>query len=223
MLPIYALTPFTLLDFPGVPAAVVWCAGCNMRCAYCHNPEIVRGKAGHKSVTEVLTFLEARRGLLEGVVLSGGEATLWDGLLAFVEAVRDMGYKVKLDTNGTRPQVLSMLLPHLDYVALDYKAPPYKYHAITRHKDFAAFHRALSLLCRQSATPFEVRTTVHGDLLDAGDIAYMARDLEALHYRGTYYLQPFRGDVTLRPLAPCPPLDTIALPTPRGFAVEWRV
>jgi pyruvate formate lyase activating enzyme len=124
MLPIHAVTPFTLLDFPGLPAAVVWCSGCNMRCAYCHNPDIVRGKAGQKTPPEVLAFLATRRGLLEGVVLSGGEATLWPGLPGFIAQVRALGFAVKLDTNGTRPETLRGLLPALDYVALDYKAPP---------------------------------------------------------------------------------------------------
>ena len=86
-------------DFPDSTACILWVAGCNMRCGYCHNPQIVLGK-GVLSEADVLNFLHRRKGLLDGVVLSGGEATAWPGLIAFTTRVKAMGFAVKLDTNG---------------------------------------------------------------------------------------------------------------------------
>ena len=108
-LPIYDVTPFTLLDFPGQTACIIWFSGCNMRCGYCHNPQIVKG-VGDKSVEDVLAFLEKRRDLLNGVVLSGGEATLYKDIIPFVTKIKCMGYAVKLDTNGTRPDIIQEML-----------------------------------------------------------------------------------------------------------------
>jgi pyruvate formate lyase activating enzyme len=228
-LPLYDYTPFTLLDFPGRIAAIVWCAGCNMRCAYCHNPAIVRGKAGQRTRAEVLAFLESRRGKLDGVVLSGGEATLWPGLPGFIAEIRAMGYAVKLDTNGTRPQAVESLLAlkMLDYVALDYKAPEARYAQVTRRRDFPAFRRTLrALIDHQDAVPCEVRTTVHPDLIAESDIAAIMDDLAEAGYRGTYYLQRFRageGPLMDAGLDRAPrALDLTALPAPRGFRVEVR-
>lgn len=123
VLPIYSVTPFTMLDFPDRIACIIWFSGCNMRCPYCHNPQIVKGK-GKGSVEEVLAFLEKRKGLLDGVVLSGGEASYNPGLPDFIQRVKDMGYAIKLDTNGLRPEIIETFLAQnmLDYVALDYKA-----------------------------------------------------------------------------------------------------
>lgn len=227
LLPLYDVTPFTLLDFPGRIAAIVWCAGCNMRCAYCHNPQIVRAGRGRQSHDDVLDFLERRRGKLDGVVLSGGEATLWPGLTAFIAEIRGMGYAVKLDTNGTRPDVVRSLLAlrMLDYVALDYKAPEGKYTAITRHRDFGAFRQTLAALCDQGEVAFEVRTTVHPELLGANDIGAIMGDLEEVGYHGTYYLQEFRrgdGPIMGGLEAPAAPLDRGAIPAARGFTVAFR-
>ncbi len=104
-LPIYSVTPFTMLDFPGRTACIVWFSGCNMRCGYCHNPQIVKGK-GRGDIKQVMDFLRKRAGLLDGVVLSGGEASVYPGLPDFIREVRDLGYAVKLDTNGLRPDII---------------------------------------------------------------------------------------------------------------------
>ena len=109
-----------MLDFPGCAACIVWIAGCNMRCGYCHNPQIVLGK-GRIGEGAVMDFLTRRRGLLDGVVLSGGEATTWSGLANFAEKVKAMGFAIKLDTNGLAPGVTPRLLEEklLDRLALD--------------------------------------------------------------------------------------------------------
>lgn len=204
--PFHALTPFTMLDFPGCAACIVWIAGCNMRCGYCHNPQIVLGK-GSIGEGAVMDFLTRRRGLLDGVVLSGGEATTWSGLANFAEKVKAMGFAIKLDTNGLRPDVITRLLEAqlLDRIALDYKAPRAKFAEVTGVTAWRRFNSTLDMLCAQGTVRFEVRTTVHTDLLNEDDILTIAKDLAARGYRGRYAIQmaviePDRP--TLAPLAP---------------------
>jgi pyruvate formate lyase activating enzyme len=192
--PIYDITPFTALDYPEHLASIFWFAGCNMRCPYCYNPDIVLGE-GKLSIEDALGFLQSRRGLIEGVVLSGGEATQYAELPAFVKQVRALGFKIKLDTNGADPQMLYTLMQEklLDYVALDYKAPKQKFQEITRNKHFDAFSTSLNLLI-QSPMTFEVRTTVCSDLLSEEDINRIIVDLYRRGYAGTYYLQTYIED-----------------------------
>lgn len=192
-LPVYDLTPFTMLDFPGRTACIVWFSGCNMRCPYCHNPAIVKGGSGRKSANDILDFLVRRRNLLDGVVLSGGEASLYKDIIPFARTVRNMGFDIKLDTNGTRPEIVKQLLAEnlVDYIALDYKAPPAKTKRVTGIEKFNAFAETLDLLCGQNDAPFEVRTTVHTALLDEDDMQQIIADLDARGYEGTLYIQNF--------------------------------
>lgn len=226
-LPIYSVTPFTMLDFPDKTACIIWFSGCNMRCGYCHNPQIVKGK-GKGTVKDVMTFLERRQGLLDGVVLSGGEASLYPGLPHFIGKVKELGYAVKLDTNGTRPERVKDFLERgwLDYVALDYKAPPEKFKKVTGIGRFTAFERTLQMLCTQSAIPFEVRTTVHTDLLDENDIAAIIHDLGHKNYQGTFYVQNFCADNDRPTLGFMPDQKRILridqLPRPQGFTLAFR-
>ena len=191
-LPIYSVTPFTMLDFPGKCAAIVWFSGCNMRCGYCHNPQIVKGK-GTQDIEELIKFLKKRQGLLDGIVLSGGEATLYPGLPAFVRIAKDLGYAIKLDTNGTRPKIVKQFLEEglLDYVALDYKAPAHKFKAVAGITRFNDFEETLSMLCTQTRVPFEVRTTVHTALMNEDDVNHIINDLNDKQYKGTYYVQNY--------------------------------
>ncbi len=227
-LPVYALTPFTLLDYPGKTACIVWFSGCNMRCGYCHNPEIVKGGKGKYSVEETVAFLEKRKGLLDGVVLSGGEATLYKDIVPFTETVKDFGYAVKLDTNGTRPDIVRTLLERnlLDYVALDYKAPKSAFHKVTETDLFAPFSKTLRLLTQQDDVPFEVRTTVHSGLLGTDEIDEIAADLAQKGYRTTYYVQNYinnNGEPVLGNLAAqTTPLDTKSLARPPDFTLSFR-
>ena len=122
----------TGLDFPGLVSAIVFTQGCNFRCPYCHNAHLIpaRPSAPGPAAEDVLVFLEKRKGLLDGLVLSGGEPTIQPGLAAFCRSVKALGYKIKLDTNGSRPQVVRDLLENglVDYVALDCKILPKEYH-----------------------------------------------------------------------------------------------
>lgn len=119
----------TLLDFPGRISALVFTRGCNFHCPYCHNPDLLTDGQGAFSVPEVLDFLAKRRKVLEGLVISGGEPCLHDDLPDFCRQVKDLGYTVKLDSNGGRPDMLERLLAEglLDYIAMDVKADPAAY------------------------------------------------------------------------------------------------
>jgi pyruvate formate lyase activating enzyme len=189
--PLYDITPFTVLDYPDHLAAIVWFAKCNMRCIYCYNKDIVFGE-GKISQEEALSFLDSRVGLLEAVVLSGGEATLYDNLPEFCRKIKKKKFKIKLDSNGLNPDMIQLLVEEnlVDYIALDYKAPKEKYYEITKDKHFDRFSTTLNFLI-QKQFDFEVRTTVHSDLLRVEEINRIIKDLIRRGYTGTYYLQPF--------------------------------
>ncbi|MBL7935626.1 MAG: anaerobic ribonucleoside-triphosphate reductase activating protein, partial [Bacteroidia bacterium] len=186
--PIYSITPFTLLDYPLKTACILWFAGCNMRCLYCYNPDIVLGK-GKLSFQEALKFLKTRINLLDGVVLSGGECTLHKNIINLIIEIKKMGLLIKVDTNGTNPDMIEFLLKEklIDYVALDFKAPIDKFKSITNSDLYSSFISSLKLLI-SSAIPFEVRTTLHSSLLVQNDIQKMIDVLEKFDYRGSYYI-----------------------------------
>ena len=227
VLPVYAVTPFTMLDFPGKTACIVWFTGCNMRCPYCHNPQIVKGR-GRGDIAQVMAFLRKRQGLLDGIVLSGGEASMYPGLTDFIADVRAMGYAVKLDTNGLRPDIVTGFIEKglIDYVALDYKSPPEKFKSVTGVGQYALFSRTLDSLCAQTAVGFEVRTTVHTGLLDEDDVNAIIHDLERRNYRGTYAIQNFTQSDDHPTLGNMPEqsriLDLTQVDRPQGFSVVFR-
>lgn len=226
---LYSITPFTLLDYPGEMACVAWFAGCNMRCPFCHNPDIVTGK-GEKDEAELLEFLKGRMGRLGGVVFSGGEATLYAGLPALMRQVKEMGFKIKLDTNGSRPEALRGLLAEglLDYVAMDYKAPPEKLQAVAgTAKWWEPFRESLKMLiaAAEKGLTFEARTTVYTGLMDEADVAWIIRDLDEAGYKGTYYIQNVFsfGEKTIGNIAePERVFDRSLLPQPKGFKLGFR-
>ena len=168
------LIKFTLIDFPGKPAAVVFTQGCNFRCRYCHNPELVYPHLFTEPVAEeeVFSFLQRRQGTLEGVVVSGGEPTLYDDLPAFMGRIKSMGYQVKLDTNGSRPDMIQELIDKksVDYIAMDLKAPLEKYRDITEVDTNIEVLRKSMDLIRQSGLAYEFRTTYDKEVLTENDI-----------------------------------------------------
>ena len=194
--PIYSITPFTLLDYAHQSACILWFAGCNMRCLYCYNPEIVFGK-GSISFNEAFQFLKSRKQLLDAVVFSGGECLLHKKNILFIAEVKKMGFLIKIDTNGSQPEVLKELIEKelINYVALDFKAMPAHFEKITQSNLFVPFEKSLHLLL-QSKIPFEVRTTVHSDLLKKNDIQQMLSYLENAGYTGNYYIQYFINGVS---------------------------
>ncbi len=192
--PVSNITPFTLLDYPDKSACILWYSGCNMRCLYCYNPEIVFGK-GKLSFPEMISFLETRKGLLDAVVFSGGECLIHKNIVEQIRTVKEMGFLVKVDTNGSSPKVLSELLEQnlLDYVAIDFKSPIAKAREITKKVFYDEFISCLKLLMVSNIS-FEVRTTYHSSLLNEVDIQTMISVLESHNYQGNFYIQHFRND-----------------------------
>jgi len=188
---VYDITKFSHLDYPDHLSCIVWFSGCNMRCNYCYNSDIVYEKSGNYTLFDVLDFLRSRVDMLDAVVLSGGEASSYE-LLEFCREIKKMGFLIKLDTNGTNFKNFQSLYEAelLDFVALDYKAPVYKYQEITKSSKFDEFSKSLKYLINGDVD-FEVRTTVHADMLNEKDINSIIRDLKKRGYGGKYYLQSF--------------------------------
>jgi pyruvate formate lyase activating enzyme len=163
----------TLLDFPGKVSAVVFTLGCNFLCPYCHNPDLVLYGREPLAPDGIVAFLAKRRGVLEGVVISGGEPTLHEGLFGFCATLKSLGLAVKLDTNGSRPEALRQLLlaDLLDYVAMDVKANPEQYPAILCSPgDGENIPRSMALL-EESHVPHEFRIPCVSPFIDADSFA----------------------------------------------------
>ena len=190
---ICGLQKLSMVDYPDKLAATVFTGGCDLRCPFCHNAPLVTRVAESPalSVEEVLTFLKSRRGLLDGVVLSGGEPLLQPDAAEFLEAVRSLGFSVKLDTNGCHPEALADVLDRglVDYVAMDIKNRREKYALTVGVPDFdpAPVEESVKLL-RAGSVPFEFRTTVVREFHTADDIRAIGAWLEG---SPRYVLQKF--------------------------------
>ncbi len=181
----------TLIDFPGLVAATVFTAGCNLACPWCHNgPLVAPGADGTLEEEDLFAFLQKRAKVLDGVVISGGEPTLQPDLESLILRIRGLGLKVKLDTNGTRPEILERLLKKniLDYVALDIKAVPERYEAVAGCPVSASKLTKSIELLRCQAPDFEFRLTLVPGLHRLEDMAPYGRFLK----KGPLYLQNFR-------------------------------
>lgn len=189
---IAGLAKVSLIDFPEHIAATVFLAGCNLCCAYCHNRWMLDASSVQPASTipEFLDWLQTRVGRLDGVCISGGEPTLHQELADFVQAIKSLGMAVKLDTNGTRPEQLSLLLNRqlVDYVAMDLKAPLDPRYSMVAGApvDLLAIRQSLKLL-REWGSSYELRTTV-GPSVDTNMLRDMARIVAE---REIWYLQPF--------------------------------
>lgn len=181
---ISGLQKMTLLDYPGKVACTVFLQGCNFRCPFCHNSDLLGGTGPEGlSVEELLAFLKKRVGLLDGVCITGGEPTLQNDMEDLVRAIKDLGYLVKLDTNGTRPQVVKELAEKklIDYVAMDIKNGPDRYAdtAGAPHMDLAAVEETMQFLLG-GTLDYEFRTTVVAELHDAESIESIGLWLQKL-------------------------------------------
>ncbi len=194
---ICGLQKLTLLDFPTKTACTVFTGGCNLRCPFCHNASLATGVAKPMDVEEFFGFLNKRKGLLQGVCISGGEPLLQKDIVPFIKRIRDLGYAVKLDTNGTLPEKLDALIQEglIDYVAMDIKNAPDAYGETTGTDcfDFAAIERSMDIL-RKSGVPYEYRTTVVKPLHTAQRLKALAAVLKCGE---NWFLQQYAdsGDV----------------------------
>lgn len=194
---ISGLQKLTLLDFPGKMACTVFTYGCNFRCPFCHNALLVTEENSDDiSEDEFFAFLKKRQGILDGVCISGGEPTLQKDLAEFISKIKAMGYAVKLDTNGSEPQVLRKLISEnlLDYVAMDIKNSPDKYSLTCGCEvDMVPIKGSVSII-KESGIPHEFRTTTVRELHSAEDFAQIADWLEG---NSRYFLQHFEDSGNL--------------------------
>jgi len=193
------LHKLSLIDYPGKLSAVVFTRGCNFRCPYCHNPELIEDNGGDIiDEEEVFSFLDERKGKLDGVVMTGGEPTLQSDIAEFLEKVKRLGFFVKLDTNGSYPERIKELIDRklLDYIAMDIKAPLYKYNRITLTSiDTERIVESIHLIMN-SGIDYEFRTTVVRSLLSRDDFPKIG---EMIKSAKLFVLQEFRPTKTLDP------------------------
>lgn len=189
----------SLVDYPGTVSAVIFTVGCNFRCPYCHNLELVF-ESPEKTYTEkeILTQLRSRKEVLPAVTITGGEPTMQNDLLKFLRKLRRLGFRIKLDTNGTNPAMLREALEKnfLDYVAMDIKAPLARYpeivgSAVNREK----IKESVAILL-EGRVEYEFRTTIVRSQLTREDLTVMAKEIEGAR---RYFLQQFNPAVTLHP------------------------
>lgn len=188
------LQRLTLLDYPGHLACTVFTGGCNLRCPFCHNASLVLSMGKEISEGEFFDFLESRVSRLDGVCISGGEPTLQADIFDFARKIKALGFLVKLDTNGTRPEVISALIREglLDYIAMDIKNSPAKYAetAGVEAIDHSQILKSIKIIS-ESGISHEFRTTVTQELHSEADIREICK---ILHRDAKYYLQSYRDE-----------------------------
>jgi pyruvate formate lyase activating enzyme len=188
----------SLIDYPGLICAVVFLQGCNFKCPYCHNPELVDPQMFGPRIKEndILEFLDTRLGKLDAVAITGGEPTIQDYLPSFLRKIKAMSFAVKLDTNGSEPDVIKDLLEEklIDYIAMDIKAPLEKYESIIRAKIDTDLIRESIGIILMSKIPYEFRTTIVESLIEENDILQIA---EMISGADNYVLQKFVPSKTL--------------------------
>ncbi len=192
---ISGLVKTSLIDYPGKIAAVIFTQGCNFQCGFCHNPDLIEIKKGQIKEQTVYQYLSKRVGKLDGVVITGGEPIIQDGLELFIEKVKKMGFKVKLDTNGSNPVRLQLLLDKkmIDYIAMDIKGPLEEYPAISKYLNKKVIQESVRII-KSSGLDYEFRTTVlpsYHELSDFDEIGKMIAGSQR------YAIQGFRPEITL--------------------------
>jgi pyruvate formate lyase activating enzyme len=186
------LQKVSLIDYPGLISAIIFSQGCNFKCSYCHNPELVDPGLFQRCIKEkdLMDFLNTRKGKLDAVVITGGEPTIHDDLASFIHKIKKMKFAVKLDTNGSQPQVIKHLLAEnlLDFIAMDIKAPLEKYKEIVKTPVKADSIKESIRLILKAKIPYEFRTTVLESQLEEKDILQIAKLIDGAN---SYVLQKF--------------------------------
>lgn len=189
---LYGIQKMTLLDFPGCVSCTIFLGGCDFRCPFCHNFELIDGTMKPTMTDDdLIKFLESRKGLLEGVAITGGEPLMHKDILKLIKRIRDTGYRVKLDTNGYHPELLENILNSglVEYVAMDIKNSPEKY-ALTcgvETVNLDKIYRSIALLIGGN-TDYEFRTTVVNELHEESDFYKIGKVIEGAK---RYFLQRF--------------------------------
>ena len=191
----------SLIDYPGKMSCVIFLSGCNFDCPYCHNPELAKGRSlspGYLSEDLIFDFLGSRKGFLDGVVVSGGEPTLQKGLISFCEKIRLMGYPVKLDTNGSRPEVIKKLINEdlVNYIAMDIKTDSSHYTSLINDNSSTDDISLSVRIIKKSNIDYEFRTTCIKSLIDESILNNMSHWLKDSKL---YALQQFSKTRVLHP------------------------
>lgn len=186
----------SLLDYPDCISSIIWTTECNFRCPFCYNKDLIIGKTQLIPEKGIIRFLEKRKKMIEAVVISGGEPLLQKDLLNFSEKIKKMGYLVKIDTNGTKPQLLKTLLDKqlIDYIAMDVKAPQKKYQKLCGIKPPLQQIEASIQLIKDNAPDYEFKTTMVPSYLKKEDIVAIGKWLQGSK---KFFLQQFKNDVPL--------------------------
>lgn len=188
----------SLIDYPGKISSIFFSGGCNMKCRYCHNPELACNSSSLPTMRneEAIAFVRGRRGLVDSVSITGGEPTLSRNLDAFIGKLRELGISVKLDTNGLNPEVIERLLAEhlLDYVAIDIKTSPGKYGDLTGRFDAFPLIRRTVDAVRSANVDYEIRTTCIPQYVTLEDLRAIR---DEIGFVKRYYLQQFVNEVTL--------------------------
>ncbi|MDO9509781.1 MAG: anaerobic ribonucleoside-triphosphate reductase activating protein [Candidatus Magasanikbacteria bacterium] len=193
------LQKFSMIDYPDKVACIVFTQGCNFRCSYCHNPELVEPKLFVEPITEeyFFDFLKERLGKLDAVVITGGEPTLQYDLIEFIKKIRDLGFLIKLDSNGTNPEMLKEIIDQklVSYIAMDIKAPLNKYEKITGIAiDKEKIKKSIYWIMN-SGIDYEFRTTLVKNLLSLEDLMEIGEEIKGAK---KYYLQKFIPTKTIK-------------------------
>jgi pyruvate formate lyase activating enzyme len=186
----------SLQDYPEEVSSIIWTTGCNFSCPFCYNKDLVEGNIEKIPEDEIFSFLEKRRKLINGLVITGGEPFLQKDLKDFCKKVKKLGYKIKIDTNGSYPNKLKELIDEklVDYIAMDVKAPKKQYEKLTNVKtDLKKIQKSIEII-KNSNVNYEFRTTIVPELLTNKDIIEIARWLKGAK---KFYLQQFKVDTPL--------------------------
>ena len=178
----------SFLDYPDKISAIIFTLGCNFRCGYCHNPELINSMTAKYSEEEIFEFLNRRKGRIDGVVITGGEPCIQKDLVEFIKKVKDLGFLVKLDTNGCFPEILQKSMAYVDYIAMDIKAPLDNYSKIVNvNVDEENIKKSINLIMN-SGIEYEFRTTVVRSMLSKNDFDKIGN---LIFGAKRYYLQKF--------------------------------
>ena len=191
-----AFQKFSLIDYTGEVCSIIFTLGCNFRCPYCHNPELVYSTIEPIDENKIIEFLKTRKGKLTAVSITGGEPTLHRNLPDFIDTIKSMGFKVKLDTNGTNPGMLKYLVEKrvLDYLAMDIKAPLERYKdVVCAEIDIDKIKKSIEIIMK-SKVDYEFRTTVVKNFITKEDIKNIAKLIEGSKL---YCIQNFMPSKTL--------------------------
>ena len=184
----------SFLDYPDKISTIIFTSGCNFRCGYCHNPELINSKTSKYSTEEIIQFLKTRTGKIDGVVITGGEPCIHKDLIDFIIKIKELDFLVKLDSNGSYPDVIEKCIPYIDYIAMDIKAPLYKYQTVINSPvNIDNIQKSITLIMK-SNLDYEFRTTVLKSMLNIEDFKAIGNLISGAK---KYYLQKFVPSKTL--------------------------